>query len=694
MAIDLFSLRMNMEVGGAAQAKSALQEIDAIGRRTAQAMQGVGNDARMATSAFLTGRASLTDFRTALSVAGEQATNLQGRFRGLATVTMGVFRGIGDAVAAPFRAATNAVAGFLSTTLGKIVALTAVVGAYRSVTQAADDFTRSTLRLEGASRFANVPLELTHKWASQIKQEFRTSTPVANDIAGVFMRLGARAGDMNAAAKSMRDFMNVGASMGLSASETIFRVEQAMRGLDEGTDVLFQKNPIQIYKEYAASIGTVAGKLTSAQMAQALMNEAQVAAARDPGAYGRFLETLLGKQGAFNARLLDAKVAFGTALGPLRLFAYELGTTLINNLHSAWIGLSQGWGTLKSLFGDALPGIVQLGAGKVLLILADFAGAVTGLFAKMGINLGTGIVAGLGVAGARLVQAGHGNLAAFNAQRGQVTKAMNDAAAGGSGADMSPITFPDMESSGGTAGAPSESAQAKRLRQLERMIGTGVDAPNKLGPAGAGKFGGQRLDRIGLGDFAAGKGVKGGDTAFDQFEARVKEKAAITQSHFANLGTNLGMALANGFSAALSAGMSGKNPFKAFGNVVLAGLGGIMQQMGAAMIEQGIIMTGLLPALMNPFTSGPALIAAGVLLSALGATLGGIASGKGGGKGGGSHGGLEDRTTRITLTADGLGGRNAPATMANQMPTLLVDSPRGQRVLATSARGAARRNIK
>jgi hypothetical protein len=698
MAIDLFSLRMNMEVGGAAQAKSALQEIDAIGRRTAQAMQGVGNDARLATSAFLTGRASLTDFRTALGVAGEQATALQGRFRGLATVTAGVFRGIGDAIAVPFQRATSAISGFLSSTLGKIVAFTAVVGAYRSVTEAADNFTRSTLRLEGAARFANIPLELSAKWAGQIKSEFRTSTPVANDIAGVFMRLGARAGDMNAAAKSMRDFLNVGASMGLSASETIFRVEQAMRGLDEGTDVLFQKNPIQIYKEYAASIGTVAGRLTSAQMAQALMNEAMIASARDPGAYQRFLDTLLGKQGVFNARLLDAKVAFGTALGPLRLFAYELGTTLINSMSAAWVGLTQGWGTLKSLFGDALPGIVQLGAGKVLLILADFAGAVTGLFAKLGINLGTGIVAGLGVAGARLVQAGHGNLAAFNAQRESVNQQMADAAAGGTGADMSPITFPDMpggSSAGGSAGGPSESAQAKRLRQLERMGGAGVDAPNKLGFSGLGG-GIKQRGRIGIGDFAAGKGVAAGsgETAFDQFEARVKQASERTQGHFAQLGANLGMTLADGFSAALGAALQGKNPFKAFGNVVLSGLGGIMQQMGQAMIQQGVILLNLLPFLSNPFSSGPALIAAGVALSALGSMLGGIASGSGKGGGAGGSGGFQDRTTRITLTADGMGGRNAPTTMANQMPTLLVDSPRGQRVLATSVRGAARRNIK
>jgi hypothetical protein len=49
---------------------------------------------------------------------------------------------------------------------------------------------------------------------------------------------------------------------------------------------------------------------------------------------------------------------------------------------------------------------------------------------------------------------------------------------------------------------------------------------------------------------------------------------------FAQIGTQLGMTLANGFANALGAAMSGKNPFKAFGNVVLSGLGGIMGQMG------------------------------------------------------------------------------------------------------------------
>jgi hypothetical protein len=105
-------------------------------------------------------------------------------------------------------------------------------------------------------------------------------------------------------------------------------------------------------------------------------------------------------------------------------------------------------------------------------------------------------------------------------------------------------------------------------------------------------------------------------------------------------------------------------------------------------------MLNLLPFLSNPFTSGPAAIAAGVALVALGSALGGIATGPGGGSGGrGGSGGHEDKVTRISLTSDGLGGRNAPGRDTEKFTILGVDSPKGQRALATAMKGAKRRNM-
>jgi hypothetical protein len=565
------------------------------------------------------------------------------------------------------------------------------------VTQAADDFTRSQLRLEGAARFANIPLQMASKWAAQIKQEFKTSTPVANDIAGVFTRMGARAGDMNAAAKSMRDFLNVGASMGLSASETIFRVDQAVRGLDEGTDVLFQKNPIQIYKEYAKSIGTTAMALTSAQQAQALMTEASKAAARDPGAYQRFLDTTLGKQAQFNAKLLETEARFGTALAPIRMFAYEVGTVAMNALTAFGTGMGLWLQSLKMTFVVALPSLVKIGVGNVILLLGQMVGAVSGLLGKLGIDLGAGLAAKLTSFGANLVGTGQMGTAQYGAWREKSLADIKAAFTGGGDTDMSPITFPDMPP--GPPDTPSDSEQKKRLARLLRMFPgrTFADNPNKLGFSGFGGPMATRDDRIDVsGNLIPRSTGSSRGQGNEQFEDLLRASESV-RTQFRQAGTQLGMTVVQGFAAALSAGLSGKNPFKAFGNVVLAGLGSLMSQMGSALITYGTTMLNLLPFLTNIFTSGPAAIVAGALLVGLGATLGGIATGsKGGGGGKGGSGGFGDKTTHITLTADGLGGRKAPN---GREPfagaTLLsVDSPRGQRVVATSLKGAARRNIK
>ena len=62
-------------------------------------------------------------------------------------------------------------------------------------------------------------------------------------------------------------------------------------GIDEGTDRLFNRNPSALWKEYAASIGTTAGKLTDAQKQQALLSAALLEGAKVGGEYERFLGT-------------------------------------------------------------------------------------------------------------------------------------------------------------------------------------------------------------------------------------------------------------------------------------------------------------------------------------------------------------------------------------------------------------------
>lgn len=131
----------------------------------------------------------------------------------------------------------------------------------------------------------------------------------------------------------------------------------------------------------------------------------------------------------------------------------------------------------------------------------------------------------------------------------------------------------------------------------------------------------------------------------------------------------IGSAIADGITAGFEGGgITGA--FKAAGKAILAGLGGIISQMGQVWVTYGISMTALGQALWNPLTSGPAAIAIGASLIALGSALGAVAHGGSGAAGGGSSSsmsappqiidrGLIDPTRALIGTASGMVPRSA-----------------------------------
>jgi hypothetical protein len=369
------------------------------------------------------------------------------------------------------------------------------------------------------------------------------------------------------------------------------------------------------------------------------------------GSYDRFLETTPGKQQQLNTAMENFAIAVGRVFNPLRDLMASIATPFLN-----WLG-------------DIIERMQRLSVG----------GASLG---SLAVNLGRAM-------------AGDGK--EFKADPGGFR---GDTQMGPSPfPELGPIVPKKAPTKAEIAAAAREAAEARKEYIREVMGRANMD--EAMSPAKSLDFQGfpsriaPRTGRIPLGDFGATKGVPGGESAWDAFEAEQMRQAKRVSRSFQNLGGDLGQALAFGFGAALAAGIQGKNPFSAFGKAILGGLGSIFTQMGSELIAYGVIMLNLLPFLSNPFTSGPAAIAAGAALVALGSVLGGIATGSKGGKGGsGGSGGLEDKTTRITLTQDGLGGRNAPRHDNGGLTVLGVDSPKGQRVLATAMKGAARRNIK
>jgi hypothetical protein len=125
--------------------------------------------------------------------------------------------------------------------------------------------------------------------------------------------------------------------------------------------------------------------------------------------------------------------------------------------------------------------------------------------------------------------------------------------------------------------------------------------------------------------------------------------------------------------------------FKNAGDVALKGLGSILSTMGQSMLGAGLAMLKLLPALTNPFTSGPALIIAGATLLALGAVLRGTATGSGRGGGGGrvSGGGVAgggDVTQKLVITPSSANATNTPLRpMIGNVTIIGRNDPKAQR---------------
>ncbi len=167
--------------------------------------------------------------------------------------------------------------------------------------------------------------------------------------------------------------------------------------------------------------------------------------------------------------------------------------------------------------------------------------------------------------------------------------------------------------------------------------------------------------------------------------------ASRVDSLFANLGEGFGSTLADSIAAAASGGSGSK--------ALLAGLGGIFSEMGKALITYGLTMTGLMPLITsNPFTSGPAALAAGIALSALGGALGAAASGRGGGGGGRSLAAANPQPINISrLIVDPNAAqrdrvsRSASGTMAvagaapgQTLQVIGINSPQGQQLIGTA----------
>ena len=164
----------------------------------------------------------------------------------------------------------------------------------------------------------------------------------------------------------------------------------------------------------------------------------------------------------------------------------------------------------------------------------------------------------------------------------------------------------------------------------------------------------------------------------------------------ANFGNNTISSIESSLEAAVKAGFAGKDPFKAMGNAMLSSMGSIFSKMGTAMISSGTIMTTFEPALADALTSGPAAVAVGALLVALGATLGGIMQGDSGSSGGANYSKNAPQTTNTTYFQTGAGGEAGNVQPQPNYPPVTIighNDPQAQRDLGRMMQNMASRGI-
>jgi len=107
-------------------------------------------------------------------------------------------------------------------------------------------------QLEATSKLTGVSLGFLKKTSEESKSAFQLSTIEANKFTIELTKLGQKAGDTQKVSQSIGALLDLGAAQGLDTTETLNAIKQAVLGIDEGTDKLFQKNPTVLYDVFSA----------------------------------------------------------------------------------------------------------------------------------------------------------------------------------------------------------------------------------------------------------------------------------------------------------------------------------------------------------------------------------------------------------------------------------------------------------
>lgn len=319
----------------------------------------------------------------------------------MASPKVSVILALVDQLTAPIESARKGVAGFggklkdlgreakslLENRLIQGIGLGGMIAGIKAAFDAADRLEASTRKLAGTAKVTGVPLEVLSGIADRAKTQFQLSSVQANDFAVEMAKLATKAGDVGQAGPLLESFLNIGAAKGLTAGETLKAVQQAILGIDEGTDKLFNANPSVLYQQFADAIGVSAGKLTDQQKAQALATAALQDGAKVTGSYADFLSSAAGQQELLRIKTEEAAATLGQSLGSVRTMALPILAGLTEGF-VAFIGGIQLWAVDIALFYQSIPVKLREAGGNILLAIGEILAKAEPFFSVFGEGFG------------------------------------------------------------------------------------------------------------------------------------------------------------------------------------------------------------------------------------------------------------------------------------------------------------------
>lgn len=266
--------------------------------------------------------------------------------------------------------------------LNTAIAATGVALFIRNVNEAANALTASQNKLAATSRLTGVSLSSLTNVAKDAESAFGLTAKQASEFTISLSKLTGKAGDISKTGDAIGRLLDLAAAQGLGAEEAMLAINQAILGIDEGTDKLFQKNPSAIYAEFAKQIGTTAGKLTDQQKAQALLNAVMNDGLKVSGEWQKRMSTDAGQQERLAAQVTRMRESIGEMV-------QQIGGPLISMLSGAVNWFNQLSPAIQRM-------IVAVGAAGAALRI--FGGAIQALFVSIG--PAGWLLAGLGLAAA------------------------------------------------------------------------------------------------------------------------------------------------------------------------------------------------------------------------------------------------------------------------------------------------------